>query len=313
MEHQHSSSGWRYSVPEGVYTERVTVRSYEARRDGRVHVGTMMRYLEHLATRASAFLGFDHVWYEQHASAWVVREMKVWMGVYPTLDTSLVLATWLSETRRVQAMREYAAWDEKTGVLAARGQARWAYVNRTTGQILRIPDQLQQRFIVLGHPFTAQQYERHFAATGGSPAAGGDSQVTAAGGRLGEGDLRLRARDYEVDTQQHVNNCVYADWFEEAYLGAAHSRIAGSDGAIVQSATEKAAETLKMSRLRYLHIEYLRPVLAGQDVQIRTGIVQPHRLLHIVHQTIKNRSQSDGAAPAVRARTVYLTLPASQV
>lgn len=304
MGRQHYASEERYTVPEGAYTERVTVRSYEARRDGLVHAGTIMRYLEHLATRASADLGFDHQWYEQHASAWVVREMKLWMGRYPTLDSSLVLATWLSETRRVQALREYAAWDEQTGVLAARGQARWAYIDRASGQLLRIPDALHNRFTIVGSPFTAQRYERQIAAATSEREDGSrdDNRVLPAPLKV-DSPLTIRARDYEVDTQQHVNNCVYADWLEEAF------RLHAQTDAYHVGHHNLAPAHTSASRVRYLHIEYLRPVLAGEEVAIRTDLRTGLRRSLIARQSINTVDSMGSATPAVRAQSLYLVLP----
>src|SRR5262245_53718920 len=90
-------------VPVDAYSESLLVRSYEAGRDGVVSPGTLLRYLEHLATRASAWVGFDHVWYETHDSAWVVREMALELGTPPRMNDELRMATWISGFRRVQA------------------------------------------------------------------------------------------------------------------------------------------------------------------------------------------------------------------
>ena len=50
-------------TPAQAFRDHLTVRSYEAGREGGVHPATILRYLEHLATCASAALGFDNHWY----------------------------------------------------------------------------------------------------------------------------------------------------------------------------------------------------------------------------------------------------------
>ncbi len=272
--------GTRFPVPAEAYVETLSVRSYEARRDGRVHPGTLLRYLEHLATRASASLGFDHLWYERHGSAWVVREMRLWLASGVSLDDELALATWLSEIRRVQANREYAIWNAATGGLVARAQARWAFVDREHGQLKRIPDPLLERFVVPGSALPAAVW-RHIGATAtGAPVA----------------EMQIIARDYEADTQQHVNNCVYADWLEEAVFDAT-------------AGAEPRRDTSRQLRARVLHVEYLRPVYPGEVVTLRTRIASTRtRELQVAQEIVTGTPD----ALAVRASSRYLrVLPAS--
>src|SRR5260370_310719 len=104
--------------------------SYEVTSTGQVSAATIFRYLEHVATLASADRGFDSRWYVDHGAAWVVREMQVRFGRLPGIGDELQLATWVSEFRRVQAQREYAVCLADSGRLVARASARWAYVDR---------------------------------------------------------------------------------------------------------------------------------------------------------------------------------------
>lgn len=225
-------------VPEDAYTEPLLVRSYEAGRLGVVSPGIVLRYLEHLATRASAWLGFDHVWYETHNSAWVVREMALELTALPRMDDELQMATWISGSRRVQATREYAIWHPGSGRLAARAQGRWAYIDRRQGSLQRVHDEVLQRLDV------KEQAMAHHAI----PAISAD---------LPAHELRLTAREYEADSQQHINNCVYLDWLQEALqLAAAHSGL--------------AAERIVYPR-RY-QLEYLRQVLPGDTMRIYTRL-----------------------------------------
>jgi medium-chain acyl-[acyl-carrier-protein] hydrolase len=225
-------------VPADAYAESLVVRSYEAGRQGAVSPGTLLRFLEHLATRASAWRGFDHTWYESHNSAWVVREMALELAVLPRMDDELRMATWLSGFRRVQAMREYAVWYPGSGRLAARAQGRWAYIDRRRGTIQRVHEELLQRFDVGEEamssrtiPLPAEDVVSH--------------------------DLLLTAREYEADSQQHVNNSVYLDWLQEALL-------------LATTHTDLAAKRTMYPR-RY-HLEYLHQVFPGDAVRISTRL-----------------------------------------
>lgn len=226
-------------APSNAFVLPLAVRSYEVASTGHVSAATIFRYLEHVATLASADRGFDSRWYVDHGAAWVVREMQVRFGRLPGIGDELRLATWVSEFRRVQAQREYAVWLAGGGRLVARARARWAYVDRARGLPLRIPPEILGSISVLGHAMPASSWSHSSGATA-------TEQAT----------LSLTARGYESDTQQHINNCVYVDWLDEALRRSrVHSR---------------AREDERLAP-RLLRIEYARPVRTGEKVEIATA------------------------------------------
>ncbi|MGH2516324.1 MAG: acyl-[acyl-carrier-protein] thioesterase, partial [Ktedonobacterales bacterium] len=229
-------------APVGAYTLELQVRSYEVMRNGSISPATLLRYLEYIATEASAYLGFDYRWYEAHGSAWVVRDMSLALSRLPGIDDELALATWLSDYKRVQAVREYAVWDAKTSRLLARARARWAYIDRYRGTPMRVHDELLARFPLLGAAMPPVQVR--------AGQVSGHIETTHA--------VELTAREYEADTQQHVNNCAYVDWLYDAL----HQALATSP---VLAAGRAALP-------RRFRMEYARPTLPGQAVRIETAI-----------------------------------------
>jgi len=268
----HPSVRARRILPPHAFTDWLTVRSYEAGHSGVVRIGTMLRYLEHLATRASAGLGFDRRWYERNGTAWFVREMSLLLGELPAIDDTLHMGTWVSDFKRVQALREYTLLRAETGKFVARGHARWAYVNAATGQPIRIEDSLTERFRGGGNAMKTRQ----------PTWSSGASQPVA--------ELRLTARDYEADVQQHINNCVYADWLDEGLQHAiASGVIPVGDG--------------RSLRPRYYHIEYARSILPGTAILVRTTLLRSRSRGLIVNQEIV---RADDAALVVRAYSEHL-------
>ncbi|HLZ24628.1 MAG TPA: acyl-ACP thioesterase domain-containing protein [Ktedonobacterales bacterium] len=263
-------------APAGAYTLALQVRSYEVLRSGKIAPATLLRYLEYVATEASAHLGFDHTWYEMHGSAWVVREMSFSLAQLPGIDDELMLATWLSDYKRVQAVREYAVWNRRTGKHVARARARWAYIDRYRATPMRIHDELLARFPLLGHAM------RNF--------------TTRPGSRLKQDEpgrqTELVAREYEADTQQHVNNCTYVDWLYEEL----HAALA--------TASELAAGRVALPR-RYT-IEYARPTLPGDGVRIETSIATLGSRMLAASQEIVNLATG---ATTVRAFSEHLLVP----
>ncbi|MGZ6392306.1 MAG: acyl-ACP thioesterase domain-containing protein [Ktedonobacterales bacterium] len=265
------TTGLTYA-PVGAFVESGMVRSYEVNRAGHISLGVVLRYLESLATEASASLGFDFRWYEEHHVAWVVREMNLMLGVLPGIGEDLRLATWVADFKRVQAQREYAIWQPRSMGRVARASARWAYVDRARGVPQRLHDELLGAFAVLGstmRPRTllgmAEQDEL-----------------------LAQGELLLTARDYEADSQQHINNCVYADWLGEGlHLALASARNA----------------TGLVTRPRFYRIEYVRPAQPGDEVRVTTAVARRGARALTVHQYVT--SATDGSL-YVRSHSTHL-------
>jgi acyl-CoA thioesterase FadM len=270
-------------VPVGAFHMSLRVRSYEVQRDSRIRLGTLLRYLEHLATEASASLGFDASWYVREGAAWVVRNMDVRLNRLPRVGTELELATWVADFGRVQALRGYAVWEAETGRRVARAQARWAYVDRQRGQPVRLPEMLTTAFRPLG-----QTMPTHSARP--TAAIERDSSHAEA--------LRLTAREYEADSQQHINNCAYADWLWEAAQRTLR-------------ASARAPQQTAESAPRSYAIEYIRPALPGDAVLVETrSVAQGSRGYRLLQEIRGARSESESAL--VRASAECLRVPATR-
>lgn len=260
----------RSFAPTNAYVESLTVRSYEVTRAGYPQPGTMLRYLEYLATQASAASGYTNAWYVEQGSAWLVREMSMSLGWLPPMDSEIMMATWVAEFRRVQAFREYAIWQPSTGRLVARARARWAYVQRHTGQPLRVPDEMISQFSV---PQSAMRLGR--------------VPINATSEPIWQGERTIVAREYESDVHQHINNCVYGDWLYDG----------------VAAALRTTGHSIAEIRPRFLTLEYLRQVRPGDQVRIQTSLHRDgSRRLH-AHQTLRD---AESGEVILRGRTQYL-------
>ena len=222
-------------TPEDAFSMCTRVRSYEVARNGQVRVSNILRLMEYLATEASDAASFSHAWYVQTGTAWVVRDMHLLLGAPATIGDELHMTTWLSENRKVQAYREYSIAHRTSGALVARARARWAYVDIASGRPLRIPDDMLNRFSIC--PLTMRL--RHLPTSQTQMAT--HAEVIA-------------AREYETDSQLHINNAVYLDWLQESL--------------------HNSGTTATEFRPRYYVIEYLRPVFAGDTVHITTQLVR---------------------------------------
>ena len=257
-------------APPDAYIEPLTIRSYEVTRAGYPQPGAILRYLEYLATRASGFHGYTNTWYEEQGSAWLVREVSLLLGWLPPMDCELVMATWVAEFRRVQAFREYAMWHPASGRMIARARARWAYVQRHTGQPLRVPDSM----VAL---FSSAQSTTRLPSLRTSPS----ERVIL------HDEQTIVAREYEADVHQHINNCVYGDWLYEG----------------VHATLRTANQSAGGIRPRFLTLEYLRQVRPGDQVRIVTSIHPDGSRRLRAGQTVFDASSGD---IILRGQTRYL-------
>jgi acyl-CoA thioesterase FadM len=213
--------------------------------------------------------------------------MTILLGALPRIGEELGLATWVAQFRRVQAQREYAVWQTATGRMVARASARWAYCDADRGQLIRIPDAILETMQSPGASMLDLRQRRF-------PGAEADAATSST--------ILLQAREYETDTQQHVNNCVYADWLAEAFT----------------QATRAAADTCRTAvfRPRFYRIEYIRAVVVGDTLRIETetaprdqrGVRARHSIIHVESNTAVVQAYSEhirlsqeftpGASPA---------------
>jgi medium-chain acyl-[acyl-carrier-protein] hydrolase len=263
-------------APAQAFTLPTRVRSYEAGRNRRASLGTMLRLLEYLATEASSSLGYSPEWYSAQHSAWVVREMHIVLGDLPAIGDELLLGTWLSEWRRVQAYREYAVWHPGMRTLVARARGRWAYVDRLRGAPLRVPDEMFERFSPLGPAMRRPPAE-----------------MRAEGPPHDAHTMHLIARETEADVNQHINNTVYADWLVEALYRALREEpvLALNDHEL---------------RPRTYQIEYLRQTLPGDSIRIESHLAPVGTRALDVSQRVLDAISGD---IIVRAVSRHLLMP----
>lgn len=268
----------RLSIPGiGTYRERLTVRSYETGPGDIVRPATLMRYMEHMATRASAALGHNHTWYEERGEAFVVNRMRLRLASPARMDQNLACATWVVAYRRALATRDYAIWHADTGQPVARASARWAYIDVNAGRPRRVPDLLMEHSGSHGHEMPP------------NPRLG--AWVDAVPPEQSEVPTYSRAvaaRGYEADTRTHVNNCVYVDWLEDAFIDALRGHGLPAD----------------RYRAREMRIDYMRQAWPGDALTITTRLLQPAHHVVIAYQDI---SAQDGTR-VVQAASAYLRL-----
>ncbi len=266
------------------YRTSFGVRSYEIGRSGIISTGTLLRYLEYVATEASAAAGFPRSWYDEHDSAWVVRQMNLEVERPIVLTDALAFDTWPSQYARIQAYREYLVSSESDGRSLARAHAHWVYVGRQRGLPIRLPADLPEQAIP----------DPQIVAFSSLPT------IAPLSGDLPSFRQRLIARRYEADIMGHINNTIYSDWLEEAVQVALNELPVE----VVQTQPEGS-----QGRRAFMHrgsIDYTKAAAPGDALEITTTLLGSYEHGLAWSQAIRREESEDLIA---RAETYWSWLP----
>ena len=176
------------------------VRFDEAGPDGRLRTSGLLRYTQDLAAQHSEALGYDRAWYAARGLTWLVRAAEIEVLRAIPYGVDLLGTTSVVGFRRVWSRRESTFSLGGEGVAIVR--IDWVLLDER-GAPTRIPPEFETIF----------------------PSAEPDAPLQLARvtlDRAPEGAARrsIEVRPQELDPLDHVNNAVYADWFDEAVAAA---------------------------------------------------------------------------------------------
>jgi acyl-CoA thioesterase FadM len=260
------------------------VRSYETGRLGIVSTGTLLRYLEHVATEASAAAGFPRSWYDERDSAWVVRQMSLEVERPLVLTDELTFDTWPAQYARIQAYREYLVTSQSNGQTLARAHAHWVYVGRQRGLPIRLPADVPEQAIPDPQMVTFPPLPI----------------ITPPRNDLPSFRQSLIARNYEADIIGHINNTIYIDWLDEA-IHSALEQI--PEGALHY---QPAPDHMTQAFLQRGIIDYMKSALPGDTLEIISICTGSHERGVAWSQVMQRK---DSEEPLVRAETYWSWLP----
>ncbi len=110
--------------------------------------------------------------------------------------------------------------------------------------------------------------------------------------------VKLRVRHYEMDPLGHVNNAVYQHYLEQAAIE--HSEWVGFT-------LERYRQLGGVYVLRRMAIEYLRPAVAGDELEITTWVGQMRGPRAVRHYEIHKQEEAE---PLVTAEALWVWVDA---
>jgi len=133
-----------------VYEHTLRVRTEEIDRFGHANNLVYLAWMIDAAVAHSAAQGWDADRYERLGAVWVVRSHEI-KYVEPAYEGQpVVVRTWVADMTKVSSTRRYKivrAGDER---VLAKAATRWAFVDRGTGRLRAIPEELSESFELVG-------------------------------------------------------------------------------------------------------------------------------------------------------------------
>ncbi len=184
------------------YSASYRVRFDEGGPDGLVRTSVLLRYAQDVAGLHSSAHGFDRDWYAARAITWLVRAAEIAVVLPIAVGDEVIATTSVVGWRRVWARRRTDVHDA-AGALLAGINIDWVLIDGH-GTPARIPPEFYPIFRAPAADFPLARVRL-------DDTPGDATRAT------------FRVRPQELDPMEHVNNAVYADWFDEAVLGAGDS------------------------------------------------------------------------------------------
>ncbi len=171
------------------------IHTYEIDAEGRVHVLSLLNFLQDAAAGHAARLGFSVPDLVKRGLTWVLSRYRVSVERYPRFFEEVAVATWPSGLERSFALRDFEISDDR-GILL-RATSSWMLLDLETKRPVRADEHLPAAMVL----------DRRAVADAFPPIP----QLGAA-----EREARFRVARRDLDMNRHVNNVVYIHWALEA-------------------------------------------------------------------------------------------------
>jgi acyl-CoA thioester hydrolase len=132
-----------------VYQHRLTVRDEELDPLGHVNNARYLVWMQDAAVAHSAAQGWDGARYESIGAAWFVRSHAIEYLQPARRGDEIVVHTWVADLKKVRSLRKYRIERAEGGVLLARAETVWVFVDREQGTPKRPPAELLSAFDIV--------------------------------------------------------------------------------------------------------------------------------------------------------------------
>lgn len=129
-----------------VYLHEVTIATAEIDRLGHVNNQVYLAWMQAAALAHSAVQGWTTERYDAVGMGWVVRSHQIKYLAPAYLGDAILVRTWVADMKRVSSTRRYKILRAGDGALLASASTEWAFVDRASGTLRRIPPEVAEAF-----------------------------------------------------------------------------------------------------------------------------------------------------------------------
>jgi acyl-CoA thioester hydrolase len=119
--------------------------------DGNGHVNNVayVQWMQDIAIMHSDAQGCDAVKYAELSSSWIIRSHHIEYSQPAFAGDKIEAFTWVADIKRTSSLRKTRFIGLKDGVVLARAETRWVYVDRSTGKPKLIDSYVRNAFIIV--------------------------------------------------------------------------------------------------------------------------------------------------------------------
>ena len=125
-----------------------TVAADEIDEQGHANNVVYVGWMQAAAIAHSAALGWTAERYRRMGMGWVARRHKIDYLQPAFAGDELIVETQVADMKKVTSTRVYRIFRRSEGVVLAKGETNWAFINYATGKPTRIPAEIAGAFPV---------------------------------------------------------------------------------------------------------------------------------------------------------------------
>jgi acyl-ACP thioesterase len=180
-------------ISEGLYK----IHNYEADRDGKVFVATLMNFLQDMACEQAEDLGIGIKYLIENNLAWVIYKWDVKINSYPSIGDEIKVRTWPFSYKKFYAYRQFDVINSEGEVIAT-ANSLWFLINLAKRRPTKISDEMISKFDLKDCEGKELVFEKLYKP------------------EKDEIVKNFHVRYGDIDTNRHVNNVIYISWSLES-------------------------------------------------------------------------------------------------
>jgi len=126
-------------TPLSIFTYTITVPQSVIDEYGHVNNVIYLQWMQDAALRHPASIS---EYKQPENTGWFAREHRIEYLSPAYLDDEIEIRTWISEIKRVRAIRKYEFVRSTDGKVIVKGETQWVFVELTTGKPISIPAEI---------------------------------------------------------------------------------------------------------------------------------------------------------------------------